>query len=327
MKRREFITFLGGAAVAWPLTARAQQRAPMPIVGGLLLPPLSTRLHLIEALRQGLRQNGLVVGSNVTLAMHSADGREDRLAAVVSTLLADKPDVIVTWGTQPVQAVVAATHSVPVVMASIGDPVGAGVVSSLARPGGNVTGFSLFSTETTGKRLELLKEMVPRLRSLMFLTNPDNKSVELEFEAAEPVAHALGIELRSGPARRPEDIDEVIETAARGGADAVLTSDDQLFTSQRIRIVNAATRWRLPVASGLREFADAGALFSYGSSITDTTRRAAGYVDNILKGAKPADLPIQQPTSFELLINLKTAKALGLDVPPMLLARADEMIE
>jgi putative tryptophan/tyrosine transport system substrate-binding protein len=297
----------------------------MPFVCGLMLPPLSTRLLLIEGLQRGFEQNGRVIGGNLAFEMRSADGRRDRLAEIISKLLADKPEVIVTWGTEPVQAVLAQTHLVPIVMASIGDPIGAGVVSNLARPGGNVTGFSLFLPETTGKRLELLKQMLPRLRSVTFLRNPDNKSVELQFLAMVPVAKSLGFEVQSGLARRPEEIDEVIKTSR--GSDAIVASDDQLFTSQRIRIVDAAMRLRIPVVSSLREFTDAGGLFTFGTSITDTSRRAAGYVDKILKGTKPGDLPVEQPTKFELIINLKTANALGIDVPPTTLALADDVIE
>jgi putative ABC transport system substrate-binding protein len=203
--------------------------------------------------------------------------------------------------------------------------IGAGVVSNLARPGGNVTGFSLFLPETTGKRLELLKQMLPQMRSVTFLRNPDNKSVELQFLTMASDAKSLGIEVQSGLARRPEEIDEVIK--ASRGSDAIIASDDQLFTSQRIRIVDAAMRLRIPVVSSLREFTDAGGLFTFGTSITDTSRRAAGYVDKILKGTKPGDLPVEQPTKFELIINLKTANRLGIDVPPTILALADGVIE
>ena len=225
------------------------------------------------------------------------------------------------------QAVLDQTRSVPVVMASIGDPVGAGVVSNLARPGGNVTGFSLFLPETTGKRLELLKSMLPQLRSLTFLHNPANKSVELQLAATVSDAKALGIEVRPALARDAVDIEEAIEAAVRSGSEAILASDDQLFTSERIRIIDAAMRSRLPVLSSLREFTDAGGLFTYGTSITDTSRRAAGYVAKILNGVNPGDLPIQQPTKFELIINLKTANALGIDVSPTTLALADEVID
>jgi putative ABC transport system substrate-binding protein len=271
-----------GGAVILPLLARAKDRASMPLVCGLMLPPLSTRQLLIEALRLGFKQNGLVVGENLAFEMHSADGRREHLVEIISAVLAEKPDVIVTWGTEPVQAVLAQTRAVPIVMASIGDPVGAGVVSNLARPGGNVTGFSLVP-ESTGKRLQLLKQMLPRLHSLTFLRNPANKSLELQFVAIESDAQALGIEVRSGLAQQSDKIDEVIETAARGGSEAIIVSDDQLFTSQRVRIVNAAMRSRVPVVSSLREFTDAGGLFTYGASITDTSRRAAGYVNEILR--------------------------------------------
>jgi putative ABC transport system substrate-binding protein len=327
MRRREFITLAGGILVSWPYHGYGRNRAPMPLVCGLMLPTLSTRLLLVEGLRLGFEQNGLVVGGNLAFEMRSADGRRDRLAEIILRLLADKPDVIVTWGTEPVQAVLAQTHLVPIVMASIGDPIGAGVVSNLARPGGNVTGFSLFLPETTGKRLELLKQMLPRLQSVTFLRNPDNKSVELQFLATVSDAKILGIEVQSGFARRPEEIDEVIKTSIKGGSGAIIASDDQLFTSQRIRIVDAAMRVRIPVVSSLREFTDAGGLFTFGTSITDTSRRAAGYVNKILKGTKPGDLPVEQPTKFELIINLKTANRLGIDVPPTILALADDVIE
>jgi putative ABC transport system substrate-binding protein len=327
MRRRELLALLGGAVVALPLSARGDDHASMSLVCGLMLPPLSTRLLLTEALRAGFEQNGLVVGRDLALEMHSADGRRDLLVEIISALLARKPDVIVTWGTEPVQAVLAQTRSIPIVMASIGDPVGAGVVSSLSQPGGNVTGFSLFLQETTGKRLQLLKQMLPRLHSVTFLRNPTNKSVELQFAATVSDAKTLGIEIRSGLARQPDDIDEVIKAAGQAGSGAIFASDDQLFTSERIRVINAAMGSRLPVVSSLREFTDAGGLFTYGTSITDTSRRAAGYVDKILKGTKPGDLPIQQPIKFELIVNLRAANALGIDVPPTILALADEVIE
>jgi putative tryptophan/tyrosine transport system substrate-binding protein len=326
MRRRDLLALLCGA-VALPSASHAKKRAAQPLVCGLMLPPLSTRLRLTEALRLGFEQNGLVVGGNLAFEMHSADGRRDRLSQTISSLLARNPAVIVTWGTEPIQAVLAQTHSVPVVMASIGDPVGAGVVLSLTQPGGNVTGFSLFLPETTGKRLQMLKQMLPALHSVTFLFNPANKSVELQYLATVSDAKIFGIEVLSGLARQADDIDQVIAFAARSGSDAILASDDQLFTSERVRIINAAMRARLPVVSSLREFTDAGGLFTYGSSITDTSRRAAGYVDKILKGAKPGDLPIQQPTKFELIVNLKTANALQIELPPAILALADEVIE
>lgn len=326
MRRRELLGFLGATAV-FPLSARAEDGASKALVCGLMVPASSKRLSLIEALRHGFNQNGLVPGGNLAFEIHSAEGQRHELPRVISGLLAKKPSVVVTWGTEPVQAVLEQTRSVPVVMASIGDPVGAGVVSNLARPGGNVTGFSLFLPETSGKRLQVLLRMLPQLRSLTFLHNPANKSVELQLAATVSDAKALGIEVRPGLARDSADIEEAIAAAVRSGSEAILASDDQLFTSERIRIIDAATRSRLPVLSSLREFTDAGGLFTYGTSITDTSRRAADYVAKILKGAKPGDLPIQQPTQFELIINLNTANALGISVSPTTLALADEVID
>jgi putative ABC transport system substrate-binding protein len=310
-----------------PRAARAEYDPSMPRVFGVMLPPLSTRQHLAEALRSGLAEHGLSFGSNLMLEFRSADGQRNRLPETILSVLAAEPDVIVTWGTEPAQAAVAKTRAVPIVMASIGDPVGARVVSNLARPGGNVTGFSLFLPETTGKRLQLLKQMLPGLHAVTFLRNPTNKSVELQFSAIVADAKRLGIEVRSGIAHQPDDIDETIRTEARAGSEAIMASDDQLFTSHRFRVVNAALRSHIPVVSSLREFTDSGGLFTYGTSIIDTSRRAAGYVDKILKGQKPGDLPIQQPTKFELIVNLKTANALGIEVPSTVLALADEVIE
>jgi putative ABC transport system substrate-binding protein len=327
MRRREVIAGLGAGAVAAPRIGLAQSSARVPLVAALLVRPLSTRREVAEALRQGMLDHGYVEGRNVRLVFRSADGDLDRLPAVVAAVVEEKPDVIVTWGTEAVRAVQGVTSSVPVVMASIGDPVGAGVVQSLSRPGGNVTGFSLFATETVGKRLELLKELMPKVGTVLFLWNPDNKSVELQFVESQALAQGMSINLMSGPARRPEEIDAAIGAAAQAGAEAVLSTNDQLFGSERARIVGAAAKHRIPVGANVREFAEAGAVFSYGSSLTETSRLAAGYVDRILKGAKPADLPIQQPTKFELVLNLRAARELGLEIPPTLLARADEVIE
>jgi putative ABC transport system substrate-binding protein len=328
MRRREFIALLSFMAVAMPRTGGAQPSpARVPVIAALLVRPLATRREVADALRQGMLDHGFVDGRSVRLVFRSVDGDLDRLPTVVAALLQEKPDVIVTWGTEAVRAVQSATSTVPVVMASIGDPVGAGVAQSLSRPGGNITGFSLFATETVGKRLELLKELMPNVRKVLFLWNPDNKSVELQFLEARALAQGMGIELLSGPAKRREDIDAAIGTAARAGAEAVLSTADQLFGSERARIVGAATRSGIPVGANVREFATAGAVFSYGSSLVETSRLAAGYVDRILKGANPADLPIQQPTKFELVLNLRAARGLGMEVPPALLARADEVIE
>jgi putative ABC transport system substrate-binding protein len=299
----------------------------MPRIGVLVLAPLSARPQQWEAFRQGLREHGYMQGQSILVEFRSAEGKPERLPELAAELVQANMDVIVGSGKPPVQALQKATQTIPIVMANVGDPVGAGLVVSLSRPGGNITGLSLLATELSAKRLEILKVALPGLARVAILGNPTNASVQLKVKETASAARQLGLQLQSLEARVPSDLEPQIQTAARGRAEALVTADDQFLSSQRSQIVALAMRHRLPVASEFGEFAEAGSLCSYGPSLTDLPRRTATYVDKILKGARPADLPVEEPTKFELVINLKTAKALGLTIPPSLLARADQVIE
>ena len=289
--------------LAAPLVAEAQQPEKVYRIGVLVLAPLSARPQQWEAFRQGLREHGYLEGRNVVIEFRSADGKPERLAELAAQLTQASMDVIVGSGTPPVQALQGATRTIPIVMANVGDPVGAGIVGSLARPGGNITGLSLLATELSAKRLELLKEALPRLARVAVLWNPNNASVHLKFRETVSAARLLGLQLQSLEARVPGDLETQFQAAARARTDALITADDQFLSSQRVKIVSLAMHHRLPVASEFREFAEAGGLCSYGPSLIDLARRTAIYVDKILKGAKPADLPVEQPTKFELVIN------------------------
>jgi putative ABC transport system substrate-binding protein len=297
-------------------------------IGVLMLAPLAARPQQWEAFRQGLRDRGYVPGQNAVVEFRSADSKPDRLADLAADLINTvNVDVIVASGTEASQAAQRATRTIPIVMSNTGDPVGAGIVASLARPGGNVTGLSLLATELSAKRLELLKETVPGVTRVAVLWNPANASVSLKVKETMTAARTLGLQLQSLEARTPADIEPQIRAASRGRAEALITADDQFLSSQRVPLTSQALRQKLPVASEFKEFAEAGALCSYGPSLPDLARRAAIFVDRILKGAKPADLPVEEPTKFELIINMKTAKALGLAIPPSVLIRADQVIE
>ena len=326
--RRTFLAGTGAVLLAAPLAAEAQQPAGKVYrVGVLVLAPLSARPQQWEAFRQGLREQGYLPGKNILLEFRSADGKPERLAELAAELIQANMDVIVGSGTPPVQVLQKATQTIPIVMANVGDPVGAGIVASLARPGGNITGLSLLATELSAKRLEILKASLPGLARIAVLGNPTNASVQLKVKETASAARLLGLQFQSLEVRVPGDLETQIQAAARARADALVTADDQFLSSHREQVVHLAMRHRLPVASEFREFAEAGSLCSYGPSLTDLARRTATYVDRILKGAKPADLPVEQPTKFELVINLKTAKALGLTIPQSLLLRADQVIE
>jgi putative ABC transport system substrate-binding protein len=327
VNRRAFVRTFAGGLLGAPLAAEAQQARGMPRIGVLVLAPLSARPQQWEAFRQGLREHGYLPGQNILLEFRSADGKPERLAELAAELVQANMDVIVGSGTPPVQALQKATRTIPIVMANVGDPVGAGIVASSARPGGNITGLSLLATELSAKRLEILKAALPGLARIAVLGNPTNVSVQLKVKETASAARLLGLQFQSLEVRVPDDLETQIQAAARARADALVTADDQFLSSQRAQVVALAMRHRLPVASEFSEFAEAGSLRSYGPSLTDLARRTATYVDRILKGAKPGDLPIEQPTKFELVINLKTAKALGLTIPPSLLRRADQVIE
>ena len=326
MKRREFITLLGGT-VAWPLAARAQQAGKVHRIG--VLETISTTLNVANfyALREGLRQLGYAEGQNLVIEYRSADGRDDRFPGLARELLALKVDVIVTRGTPAAKAVKNATSTVPVVMTASGDPVGVGLVTSLARPGGNITGLSAIVGELSPKRLELIREIVPGLARIAVLANTSNDAVRRDWARIETAARSLGVQSQLLDLRESDALGPTFDDASARRADALVVVIDAITQANQQRIVDLAMKHRLPAIYSSREFVDAGGLISYGVSYPDLYRRAATYVDKILKGTKPADLPVVQPTKFELVINLKTAKALGIGVPPTLSARADEVIE
>jgi putative tryptophan/tyrosine transport system substrate-binding protein len=324
MKRREFITLIGGTAAAWPLAARAQSAYR---IGVLETTSAALNAANFDALRQGLRQHGYIEGQNLVIEYRSADGRAERFPDLAAELVRLNVDLIVTRGTPAIFAAKNATKTIPVVMAASGDPLGAGVVAGLARPSGNVTGLSAFVTELQAKRLELLREMVPRINRIAALLNMSIPAEPPQWEETKAAARTLAIEPQLLDVRKPEDLGRAFETAIRQRADALVVGINVLTQANRRPIADLATKHRLPAIYASREFVDDGGLVVLGVSYPDLYRRAATYVDKILKGAKPADLPIEQPTKFELIINLKTAKALGIEVPPTLLARADEVIE
>ncbi len=329
MKRREFIAVLSGAAVAWPLGGSAQQAAKVPRIG-YLTGNLASNPHTREAFLQGLRDLGYVEGRNVLIEYRDVEGKYERLPALAAELVALEVDVILAAGTPQPLAAKQATSTIPIVFAGAADPVGSGLVTSLARPGGNVTGLSLLSPELVGKCLELLKQAVPGVSRVAVLWQPGGSGERTEkdmLKGAEVAGRALGVRLQFVEARGPADFDRAFSdiTRARAGALTVLASN--MILGERRRLANLAAKNRLAAVYPLREFVDAGGLMAYGPDLVDVFRRAATYVDKILKGAKPADLPVEQPTRFELVINLKTAKALGLQIPPTLLTRADEVIE
>jgi putative ABC transport system substrate-binding protein len=325
MRRRVFITLLGGAA-AWPLAARAQQSAKLPTIGFLGPTTPSSQSQTLAAFVQRLRELGWVEGRDVTIDVRWAEGRDERYAQIANEFVRLKVDIILTHNTLPVLAAKQATSVIPIVFASAGDPVGTGIVASLGRPGGNITGLSSQGTDTAGKRLEFLREVVPALRQLAIIGNVGNPFSALEIGEVQVAARTMGLDFAVFEIRRAEEIVPAFE-AFKNRAEALYVAPDSLLFANRIRINILAVGGRLPTMCFNREYVEAGGLLSYGASFTDLFRRAAGYVDKILRGAKPADLPVEQPTKFDLVINLTTAKALGLEIPPTLLARADEVIE
>jgi putative tryptophan/tyrosine transport system substrate-binding protein len=325
MERREFITFVVGAAVSWPLAARAQQGGTKHVVGRFAAGSATDPLN--DVMTEALRGLGWVEGENVVFERRYAENQLERLPELAADLVRLKVDVIVAGGTLAPLAAKRATSTIPIVMASCGDPLGTGLVASLARPGGNVTGMSLMVPEVAGKRLELLRDILPGLARVAVLWDSANPYTTIGFKETQSASGTVGVEVKSLEVRSPGDFDRAFEAARQQHPDALVTVDDPLTITYLKRIVDFAAGQRLPSIHEAREFAAAGGLISYGANIPDVIRRAAGYVDKILKGAKPADLPVQQPTKFELVINLKTAKALGITIPPLLLARADEVIE
>jgi len=325
MRRREFVTLVGGAAV-WPLAARAQQPANMRTVGYLGPTTPEVESQRVAALVHRLRELGWIEGRTIAIEYRWAEARSERFSEIAAEFVRLKVDVIVTYATLPVIAAKQATSVIPIVFAVASDPVGAGLVASLARPGGNVTGLSVQQTELAGKRLELLREFIPGLRRLAIMGNAESPSIVREMGNVLTAARTLGLNAVTAEIRRAEDIAPAFE-AIKGRADALYVCNDPLVNTNRIRINTAALGVRLPTVYNWRENVEAGGLMSYGTSFRDIFRRTAELVDKVLRGAKPANIPVEQPTKFALTINLTTAKALGLEVPPSLLARADEVIE
>ena len=328
MRRREFITLIGGAT-AWPLAARAQQSTKMPAIGvlspGRSEPPDSS-LDLVNAFLQGLQGLGYIEGRIITVERQFAQWQQARLRELAADLVARKVDVLVANSTTAALAAKEATGTIPIVAISMADPVADELVASLARPGGNVTGLSTLTPDLAGKRLELLREMVPGIRRLAFLANISNPITALERRHVQAAAAALGFEVVALEIRRGEDISPVLETL-KGRAHALYVAGDPLILTNRVRINTWSLVAQLPAIYNSREYVEAAGLMSYGVNWPDLFRRSAEYVDKILRGAKPADIPVEQPTKFDLVINLTTAKALGLNIAESFLARADEVIE
>jgi putative tryptophan/tyrosine transport system substrate-binding protein len=326
MRRREFIGLVGGAMTAWPLVARAQQTKVYKIgwFGAGTATPVP---RVPAAFSEALRELGWIEGKNILFEYRYADNRLERLPELAAELVRLHVDVIVAAGTLAPLAAKQATSTIPIVMTSAGDPIGSGLVANLARPGGNVTGLSLMSPDLGAKRLQMLKELLPGLTRVAVLWNAANVASERVFRETEGAARILGIEVYSVEVRSPTDLDNAYEAVTRQLPDALITVADPLIMTHRNQIAEFAVKKRLPSMSAFRVLADAGALMTYGADLNDLLRRAASYMDKVLKGANPADMAIEQPTKFELVINLKTAKTLGVTIPPALLARADEVIE
>jgi ABC-type uncharacterized transport system substrate-binding protein len=324
MRRREFIALLGGAAAAWPLAAHAQRVGKIYAIG---LFNAGSAPPFLNAFFVALRELGWIEGKDVVLEHRYAENRLERLHDLAAELVRLKVDVIVAAGTLAPLAAKQATTTIPIVMMAAGDPLGSGLVASLARPGGNVTGMSLMTPALGGKRLELVKEVLPRLSRVAVLWNAANPYSAIVFKETQIAGRTLGIDVLSLEVRSQADLDGAFEAVKQQHPDALITVEDPLTADHRQLIADFAIKQGLPSLHGIREFVAVGGLMSYGASLADLARRAANYVDKILRGAKPADLPVQQPTKFELVINLKTAKVLGVIVPPSLLARADEVIE
>jgi putative ABC transport system substrate-binding protein len=329
MKRREFITLLGGAAATWPLAARAQQPAGRVYrVGYLTVASRQQQLHLIKAFEEGLRSLGYRVGENVVIEYRFADGEMERLPALAADLVRLGVDVIVTGANPNTVAAMKATKTIPIVMTNSIDPVGTGLVASLARPGGNVTGFAQDAGgELNGKRLELLRETLPNLSRVGILWNPGVASNRSRLTSMRDATQGMELMLVPVEARGQDAFEQAFTTMMKERMQAFVILGDAVLFNYRGQIAEMAIRNRLPAASSFKEFAEAGLLLTYGANAQDLFRRSAVFVDKIFKGAKPADLPVEQPIKFELVVNLKTAKALGLTIPPTLLARADEVIE
>jgi putative ABC transport system substrate-binding protein len=325
VNRRAFITLLGGVA-AWPLAARAQQAGKTARIGFLGAASASGYARQVEGFRSGLRDLGYIEGTNIIIAYRWAEGNYARLPELAAELIRSKVDVILTHGTPGALAAKQATATVPIVMAIVGDPVGSGIVGSLARHGGNITGSSFFGPELGAKRIELLKEMLPPITRIGVLINPDNPYFRLELPALEATAQSLGFAVSQFPVRSPKEFESAFEKMQQEGVKAVAVQDEGMLTANVTAIAALATRRNL-LSIGNNDLAQAGGLIGYGVNFFEIFRRAAAFVDKILKGTKPTDIPIEQATRFHFVLNLKTARALGLDVPTSMLLRADEVIE
>jgi putative tryptophan/tyrosine transport system substrate-binding protein len=327
MHRRDFITLLGGAAAAWPLAARAQQPA-MPVIGFLSSQSLQGFTEQLRGFRQGLKDTGYVEGENVAIQYHSAENQIDRLPELAAELVRRRVAVISTGSNAAALAAKAATATIPIIFSFAEDPVRLGLVASLARPGGNVTGINFVSGELTAKRLELLRELVPAATRVAVLVNPTGgPSFETTVRDVEAAARAMGLQIQFLNASTSREIAAAFANLVRERADAIFVGGDAFFISRRVQLTTLASRHSIPATYSLRDFAEVGGLMSYGSNLTDAYRQVGVYTGRILKGAKPADLPVVQASKFELVINAETARILGLEVPPTLLARADEVIE
>jgi putative ABC transport system substrate-binding protein len=325
LKRREFLSLLG-AATAWPLVARAQQ-SPMPVIGFLsTLSPSNMAANVMNEFRQGLKEAGFVEGQSVVIEYRWAEGHYDRLPALPADLVHRRVTVIAATGGEPSpQVVKAATQTIPVVFMANGDPVAAGLVASLNRPGGNLTGVTIFGMMAAGKRLELLRQLMPKAGTIGYLMNPNNPN--REFDNVQAAARSVGQPILVLNADGGREIDTAFATIVQQGVAALLVASDPLFFDRRDQLIVLAARQAIPAIYYLRAFSEAGGLLSYGNALTDMYRQVGTYTGRILNGDKPADLPVMQSTKFELVINLKTAKALGLEIPPTLIAIADEVIE
>jgi putative ABC transport system substrate-binding protein len=317
---------LGTAAAAWPLAPIAQRAGRVARIGLLISEPLAGQAARVEALRAGLRERGYVEDRDFVFEVRTAEGNYGRLPELAADLARLKVDVMVSFGSKATVAAHGATQTVPIVVPLIGDPVGLGLIGSLSRPGGNITGIAVLSPQIGAKRVELLKEAIPRLRRVALLQNPANASYDLMLKAYHATGDPLKLELRPFDARAPKDFAGAFSAMAKARMEAVAVSVDTLFRANIAQAAAFAAKYRLPMA-GAPEFADAGCLIGYGAVDAEMYRRGTYFVDRILKGAKPADLPVEQPTKFELVINLKTAKALGITIPKAVLLRADRVIE
>ena len=327
LRRREFITLLGGTAAAWPLVARAQQPA-VPVIGFLRSTAATGSEHIVTAFLRGLKEAGFVEGQNVAVEYRWGENQHDRLPGLATELIRRQVAVIIGAGTEALQAAKAATATVPIVFATGDDPVKLGFVASLNRPGGNVTGASFFAASPlAAKRLELLREMVPQLATIAFLVNPNSPNAELETREVQTASRSLGQQILVLSASNKRDLEPTFATLVQQRVGALLMGGGAFFNSQRDQLVSLAARHAVPSIYNLREFVEIGGLMSYGARITDSYRQVGVYTGRILQGVKPADLPVMLPTKFELVINLKTAKVLGLTVPLIMQMTADEIIE